>query len=628
VRAGVIVWSRSSLAVSILCAALSAGACGPSGGGSAAFEAPPPASARGFNLLLITLDTTRADRLGSYGYERAATPSLDDLARRGVRVGDAVTVAPLTLPAHASLFTGVIPPRHGVRTNGHALADSHRTLAEILGEAGYQTAAFVSSFVLESRFNLDQGFEVYDDRVMPSFDATFGTGNERPAGAVTTAATAWLRARDVGRPFFAWVHYFDPHHGYHPPAEFGLKFGDRPYDGEIAYMDAEIGRLVGGLGEQGLSERTVIVVAGDHGESLGEHGERFHGRTVYEPAIRVPLIVAAPSTVIARPGIIDDRVVSLVDILPTLLEVMGIAAPGELDGLDMFRTHVDPDRAVYAEAVSSFLDSGWSPLYALRTQSAKYIEAPRPEQYELSSDPGERENQFRDGRANPLSDRLSGLKRKWPSIDITKRPSTPVDQETRSRLAALGYASGSDPSRPDVLPDPKDMLPVYDRMLEADAMMRAGRHAEAIQVLGEAVRLNPTGREVLHRLGEAYALANRPEDAERTLRRCLALGPSSPAATLLAQVLTKQKRFDDARKILDQVVGAEPDFGAAYVARGDVSAFEGRFEDAMRQYELAVKVDPYRSAGVVRERMAEVAARIRAPASRSSGASRPRAGPP
>ncbi len=172
------------------------------------------------------------------------------------------------------------------------------------------------------------------------------------------------------------------------------------------------------------------------------------------------------------------------------------------------------------------------------------------------------------------------------------------------------------------------MLPVYDRMLEADAMMRAGRHEEAIQNLGEAVRLNPASREALHRLGEAYALTNRLDDAERTLGRCLALGPSAPAATLLAQVLTKQKRYAEAGKLLDQVMAADPAFGAAYVARGDLKAFEGRFEDAMRQYELAVKVDPYRSAGVVRERMAEVSARIKAPASRSSGASRPRAGPP
>ncbi len=371
--------SRRSLALVLVGAAAYGLACRPSGSGSARFEPPRSGSARGFNLLLITLDTTRTDRIGSYGYASASTPALDGLASRGLRVADAVTVAALTLPSHSSILTGLIPPRHGVRTNGHTLADSHRTLAEILGDAGYQTAAFVSSFVLESRFNLDQGFETYDDRVMLSFEATFGTGNERPAGAVTAAAITWLRARDVGRPFFAWVHYFDPHHQYDPPAEFGLRFADRPYDGEIAYMDSEISRLLGGLGEQGLSERTLVVVAGDHGESLGEHGERFHGRTVYESTIRVPLIMAAPPSVVTKPGVIDDRVVSLVDILPTVLDLAGVTALDALDGLNMFRADAEPARAVYVEAVAGHLDNGWAPLYALRTRTEKHIDAPRPE---------------------------------------------------------------------------------------------------------------------------------------------------------------------------------------------------------------------------------------------------------
>jgi arylsulfatase A-like enzyme/Flp pilus assembly protein TadD len=621
---------RSFATLVLLVAALSNPGCRPSGSDAGGFVPPRSGSAAGFNVLLITLDTTRADRLGSYGYARAETPSLDALARRGLRFEEAITVAALTLPAHSSLFTGLYPPRHGVRTNGHTLAESHRTLAEILGEAGYQTAAFVSSFVLESRFNLDQGFETYDDRVAPTYDATFGTGNERFAGATTAAALAWLRARDVSRPFFAWVHYFDPHHKYDPPAEFGLRFADRPYDGEIAYVDSEIGRLMDAVAAQGLADRTLIVVAGDHGESLGEHGERFHGRTVYESAIRVPLIIAAPPSAVARAGAVGDRIVSLVDITPTMLTILGVKVPESLDGLDVFGADLAGDRAVYAEAVAGYLDNGWAPLYALRTRHAKHVDAPRPEDYELASDPGEQRNLFRAGRTSPLAARLVDFKRRWPSLDVTKAPTPGVDEETRSRLAALGYTSGSNRSQAGNLPDPKDMLPVYDRMLEAEAMMRSGRGEEAIARLGEVVTSHPGSREALHRLGEAYALTNRLEDAERALRRCLALGPavSPPAATLLAQVLTKQKRYGDAGQLLDQVMMADPAFGAAYVARGDVLAFQGRFEDAMRQYEQAVKVDPYRSAGVVRERMAEVAARIRAPASRSSGASRPRAAPP
>ncbi|MFP3940102.1 MAG: sulfatase, partial [Thermoanaerobaculia bacterium] len=258
-------------------------------------ELPPPGAAAGYNLLLVTLDTTRADHLGAYGDAGAETPNLDRLAAGGLRFTDAVTPVPMTLPAHATLLTGLDPPGHGVRINGRfVLGQEHETLAEALRRAGYETAAFVSSFVLDRRFGLAQGFDRYDARLETTRAAAFAPQTERSAEAVTDAAVEWLEGRRAaggeGRPVFLWVHYFDPHDPYEPPEPFASRFADRPYAGEIAYVDRELGRLLASLERTGLAGRTVVVATADHGESLGEHGERYHSRTLYEGAVRVPLI--------------------------------------------------------------------------------------------------------------------------------------------------------------------------------------------------------------------------------------------------------------------------------------------------------------------------------------------------
>ena len=299
-----------------------------------------PARAKGYDLLVITMDTTRADRIGCYGYGRAETPHVDELARRGVRFAQAIAPTPITLPSHASLFTGLYPPAHGVRNNGtFALGSNQTTLAELLGAAGYATGAAVGAFVLEARFGLDQGFESYDDTVVPrARGAAEHTFAERRAAAVTDSAIAWLGGHLEGedrKPFFIWAHYFDPHGPYRPPEPYGERFSGSPYDGEIAYTDAEIGRLLRFIDERGDEDRTLVLLTADHGEALGDHGETTHSILVHDSTIRIPLIFSCPS-LFDDAYVAGDRVVSLVDVMPTLLSLLGVAAEQAFDGEDVF----------------------------------------------------------------------------------------------------------------------------------------------------------------------------------------------------------------------------------------------------------------------------------------------------
>jgi arylsulfatase A-like enzyme len=284
-----------------------------------------------FNVLLVTLDTTRADRLGCYGYTDAHTPALDSLAAQGVLFERAFTPAPVTLPAHASLLTGLVPPVHGVRDNGiYRLRDEAVTLAELLGDAGMVTAATVAAYVLASRFGLAQGFSHYDERLKGQLGKPAAFYVERPAEEVTDAALGWLEKRNDKKNFFLWVHYFDPHSPYVPPARFDSLCPGRPYDGEIAYMDSQLGRLLGALRSDGQYENTLVVVVGDHGEALGEHGEPTHGIFLYNSTVRVPLIVKFPAGEHAG-GRVDANV-SLVDIFPTVLERAGLSVPSGIQG--------------------------------------------------------------------------------------------------------------------------------------------------------------------------------------------------------------------------------------------------------------------------------------------------------
>ena len=415
------------------------------------------ASTPPIGVVVITLDTTRADRLTAYGFQDAEMPHLDRLAREGVVFDQATSVGPLTLPAHASLFTGLLPAAHGVRENSApALSFEHTTFAEILRAHGYRSAAFVGSAVLNPDRGLSQGFEQYGG--VAGGQGRARAAAQRNAETVVDEAISWLKDVD-GQRFFLWAHLYDPHRPYEPPEPFASRYAHDPYVGEIAYADFHIGRLLDTLERQERLDRTLVILAGDHGESLGEHGERDHGIFVYESVLRVPLIIRAPAIEPRR----VESVVRLVDVLPTALELLGLPVP-KTDGVSLTgeMNGKRQDLDAYAESIYP-RRFGWSPVRSLRDGRFKLIDAPRPELYDLDRDPFEQHNIYseRPETASAMGRRLSSFAggKIWSELPDPRIELAPPD--VRERLAALGYVSqgpiGGPPERR-ALRDAKDFI--------------------------------------------------------------------------------------------------------------------------------------------------------------------------
>jgi arylsulfatase A-like enzyme len=437
------------------------------------------------SVLLVTLDTTRADRLGCYGADRATTPNLDALAKEGVRFDEAISPAPLTLPSHASLMTGLVPRRHGVRNNAlFRLGDEPDVLAETLSRNGYRTAAFVSAAVLDRITGIDRGFEHYDDTVRVGSRQAFNY-EERAASQTTDAALGHID--ELEGPFFLWVHYFDPHLPYVPPPPFDERFPDRPYDGEIAFMDDQVGRLLKAV--RARTESLLIVVAGDHGESLGEHGEDAHGVFVYQATQRVPLIVAGPG--VPRGKVVDQRV-GLVDVAPTVLDLLDLPPLPDTDGRSVVSVlhgkKVDP-RGYELESFFPSYAYGWSPIRGLVREGYKYIDAPRGELYRLPTDPGETKNLIADEtrRSSALAEELGAL----VEDDTATVPAVdPELEEQKQRLEALGYVGGSSTAE-DAAIDPKDGIAWIADLEAGRRAYQTGKPSEGIEPLKRLLSSNP-----------------------------------------------------------------------------------------------------------------------------------------
>jgi len=428
----------------------------------------------GRNLLIVTIDTTRPDRLGFYGNADIATPNLDRLAARSAVFTRALAVTPITLPSHASILTGRYPHHHGVRTNGlPPLEPDETTLAELLSEHGYETAAFVSSFILERQFGLAQGFTRYDDETHD--EAAVMGYSERRADRTTGRALEWLRGSHE-RPFFLWVHYYDPHAVYFPPEPFE-ETSANSYDGELAFIDQQVGRLLDGV-TASSDQDALVIVTSDHGESFGEHGEQSHGFLVHEAALKIPLIVTTTGGLPAPARI--DELVSQVDLMPTVLSLLGLPVPGGLDGVDLTEPRESP-RVVVAEAHYGEAIYGWARLAAIYQGNFKYVDGPSPEFYDLANDPAEQHNLFSERGEEADSLRQHLMEVRGQAADTLRSSPLELDKESIERLESLGYVAPGPRARGGgrAGPDPTRMVATLTEMLLLATGLEHGHQAPA-----------------------------------------------------------------------------------------------------------------------------------------------------
>jgi arylsulfatase A-like enzyme/Tfp pilus assembly protein PilF len=557
------------------------------------------------NLLVVTLDTTRADRLGAYGYADAETPAFDRLAREGVLFEQAVSVAPLTLPAHASMFTGKFPPEHGIRDNGgFFLGQEQETLAEILKSRGYRTGGFVSAFVLDGKWGINQGFDTYFDEFDLSGTKAVSLGSiQRPANEVVDRVLPWIREAKA-QPFFAWVHLYDAHTPYRPPEPFATQYRDRPYNGEIAFADSQLGRILSELDALQLTDRTVIMVLGDHGESLGDHGEAAHGFFIYNSVTHVPFAIRAPFSSTRGRRVADP--VRSVDVLPTALDLLGVAVPAGISGVSVTPLMTGtPELGLdaYSEAMYPLHHYGWSDLRALRSGRYKVIDAPRPELYDLDRDPREQENLYESRRQ--LGDRLIAQLRTMESAfqkTEAAMPAGDVDPEARERLAALGYvgsfvASAADP-RSDRA-DPKDKIELFNKLGTATELARGGGpdgkppFDEIIAIVEEVIREDPNVVDAWFMLGTQHLSKGVFDKAVQYFKRTLELKPDYDLAVFnLAQAYRRLGDDDAALAGFEHYLTLDPKDAYVHYQMGEIWMDRGDSRKAEQLFQRALEIDP------------------------------------
>jgi len=634
---------RSAIGAIVLAAAI---ACG---GGRAPHGQPIAAGAlRGWSVLLVTIDTLRADHVGAYGSTLGATPTIDRLANEGVRFDVVYAHVPVTLPSHTTIMTGLYPFRNGVRDNGSFRFDGVRpTLAATLKRAGYATAAFVGAFPVDARFGLNAGFDVYDDNYGSRPAGGELSVLERPADDVIAAAQAWLTSRRSIPPsdppasaaparsaeasrssgWFAWIHLYDPHDPYAPPEPYRSRYAGDLYSGEIAYADAALGGLLNRLRATGLLDRTLVAVMSDHGEALGEHGERTHGLFAYDATLRVPLVLWAPFAI--APAVVSTPV-RLVDVMPTIADLLGLPLAEPVDGRST-RPLVGADREAaapdsYFEALNANLTRNWAPLTGLVSGGMKLVDLPIPELYDLLADPHEQHNVY-----TRHGDAAHGLERRLDSLSATRSSAAPatVDRETEQRLRSLGYvvAPALRPARTFTpRDDPKNLVGLQDHVDEAlgrlkqgdangaERLLRSviderpdftiarerlayiyhetGRLAEAIAALEAASRASPTDAEVLATLGEYLQHANQLDRSAAVLETALRLNPSAADVhEKLGVTYTRLRRFADAEREFRSVLAVDPGSPTTYNNLGSMFLTAGRNREAIDALTRAVALD-------------------------------------
>lgn len=555
-----------------------------------------------YNVLLITIDTLRADHLGCYGFHEISTPNIDALAAGGIRFTDTTAHVPLTLPSHTSIHTGNFPAYHGVHDNGgFYVLKSQTTVAEVFKQNGFATAAFVGAYVLDHIWGLNQGFDTYFDNFDLSRERSQNqgislSGIERPADEVYQNAVNWLDQHGNQR-FFVWTHFYDPHSPYEPPQEWADRYPGRPYIGEIAYTDSVIGKLMSYLQTHRLCEKTIILLTGDHGESLGEHGESTHAFFVYDGTLHVPLILNMPRNELGSRVVMQQT--RSVDIAPTLLQLAGLSVPETVQGRSLLHLIFDTDMSKtlpsYAECYYPQFHFGWSRLLSLRNGEYKYIDTPRPELYDVKKDPQELNNIYDSHKAVAVS-----LKAQLQMIESTKSAGATmqpgaVDDETHEKLAALGYIGAfagpleSDPSK---LPDPKDKIDLFNVITSARAASLKGLHEDAITRFKEVLLSDPNVVDAHFMLGNEYYKKEDYPGALVEFKKALELKPDYDFAMInLANTYEKLGKIDEALAGFDFFLKKNPEnsqvlhrIGELYLSRKDT-------EKAMEYFQRALKTE-------------------------------------
>lgn len=601
-----------------------------------ALGASKPSTSRPTNVVVITIDTLRADHLGCYGYKKIHTPNIDALAADGVRFERAYTSVPVTLPSHTVIFTGTYPMFSGMHDfAGNRLGPDQPTLASVLKEHGYATGAVVASAVLDSRFGLNRGFDFYYDHFdFNRLEESNIEEMERPGNVVADRTLEWLQ-QNYQKKFFVWMHLYDPHYPYRPPAPYSTEYKDNLYDGEIAFADAQVGRLIRFLKERNLYRNTLIVLSGDHGESLGEHGEKTHGFFIYNATLHVPLIFHLPPSLAVKSKV-PGGLANLADIMPTILHALNFQVPSDVQGENLLpviegKSETQP-RSLYAETFLPRIHFNWSELRGIETERYQFIDAPKPELYDLSADPGETHNLFADKQAvgQELRAQLKSFIVQY-SAGQELAQKTGLDPALMERLKSLGYAGfsgGNSPeTREQALPDPKDRIGDYELISDAMSDSQHGNYAEsagklnsvlktepdsvpvhyilglnyyrmheyslAVQNLQRVIQMAPDYALANYQLGLAYARNGDMDQAEQTLKHTLQLDPTNfDAAYNLGAVYLQKKDVNDAVSAFRQSATINPNYAPAHKALGEVLFYQGQVDDAIGELRRAEELQP------------------------------------
>jgi arylsulfatase A-like enzyme/Tfp pilus assembly protein PilF len=592
------------------------------------------------NVVVVTIDTLRADHLGCYGYKQIRTPNIDALAADGARFERAYTAVPVTLPSHTAIFTGTYPMLSGMHDfAANKLNPAQPTLASILKEHGYATAAVIGSAVLDSRFGLNRGFDFYYDHFdFSRLEEANLDEMERPGNVVADLALDWL-GKNSQKKFFLWMHLYDPHFPYRPPEPYSHEYATQPYDGEIAFADEQVGRLLHFLKEKGLYQNTLIVLSGDHGESLGEHGEKTHGFFIYNATMHVPLIIRLPGRLPGkRAALTLPDPVSLIDVMPTILAALGFETPAQVQGRSLLPSlqgkpgEGDSDRSLYGETFLPRLHFNWSELRGAENAKYHFIDAPRPELYDLTNDPGETRNLLSEKKAvaEEMRAKLAGLIREY-SAGKEMAEKTGLDPALMERLKSLGYAGFSGGGDPTItnrdLPDPKDRVAIYELISDAIADSQHGRYPESIEKLKSALKTEPKSVPAhyllglnyyrlkmfpesvdelqtvvqaspdyalaVFNLGMAQAHAGQIEAAIVTLQRTLQLDATNfEAAFNLGVAYLQEKQLEPAAQAFRQSVTINPEFARGHRALGETLLYQNKLDESISELRQAVALAP------------------------------------